>query len=129
LKNAQDEAKDNLSETVAAVRRVEEQVRRTRSELQVIKGFPGDLTEIRKELKFINSSLKLSAHASLERRSNLDRADLEIKGETVESYFRRLYSSGGAPSEQDLWELIWDFLQADRVCKGDCKCTWTSSPA
>lgn len=48
----------------------------------------------------------------------MDHSDLEWRNhqDQIVAYFGNLYSCGGLPSEQELWELAWDLSEAIKAC-------------
>jgi hypothetical protein len=48
----------------------------------------------------------------------MDHSDLEWRNDQdqITAYFGNVYSCGGLPSEQELWELAWDLSEAIKAC-------------
>jgi hypothetical protein len=113
LQNAQVEMRSDIRVTCAAVKRIEGRI--AGDQVQTFRAVSGDLNYIKKELDIIRSTLAFSMHTTLSR--NMDRPDLRcISGNDLVSYFGSVYSSGGCPTEQELWELAWDLSEAIKAC-------------
>ena len=55
---------------------------------------------------------------NLNRHSDMDRAQIEIRLDTPNEYLQKLRESGGCLSDLELWELVWDFTEIYRELGG-----------
>jgi len=76
-------------------------------------------TEILGELRNIRSALCFTPATILESgRFDMGGSNLEVPTNNTFGFLQHIAESGGIPSEQEIWEMIWDFVQADEACDG-----------
>jgi hypothetical protein len=103
-----------LKNTVSGVVRIEKAIETTSADLNAIKSISGDVAAMRTELELLRSGLNFRG-SMLNRQSDMDRGHLEVKLDTLEEYVEKITSTGGRTTEQEIWEIVWDFLEAYSV--------------
>jgi hypothetical protein len=76
---------------------------------------PERLADIKKEIALLRSSLQFPVIDPISRGSAIEVPVFEIKMDTAEEYLRRVRQSGSFTTDQDIWELVWDYLEFYRT--------------
>jgi len=45
----------------------------------------------------------------------MDRWDLDSPAQSSYDFLQQIAGSCGLPSEQEIWEIVWDFAEADKA--------------
>jgi hypothetical protein len=104
-------AQNDLKNTFSGVVRIEKAMETTGADLNVI---TGDVAAMRTELQLLRSGLNFTS-SMLNRQSDMDRGNLEIKLDTLGEFLEKIRSTGGRTTDLERWEIIWDFLEVYRV--------------
>jgi hypothetical protein len=105
----------DLKETVSGVVRIENAISETTSAgLHSMKSITGEVADVRRELALLRSSLNFT-DSMLNRQSDMDRGQMGIKLDTMDEYLSKTKSTGGHTTDQEMWEMVWDFIEAYRV--------------
>jgi hypothetical protein len=97
-----------VGKTATAIGEVKGQIERTNS---AIEAFARDVL---KEVQALRQQSTYPVLGVIDRTSNLDRARLDVKLDTLNEYLHKLRASDGVLGDLEIWELAWDFLEIYR---------------
>ena len=70
--------------------------------------------EMMKEIRALRVQSVCPAIGLISRKSDMDRARIDLKLDSLNEYLSKLRSGGGTLSDLEIWELAWDFVEIYR---------------
>ena len=106
---------ESINESVTLAKCTNAGVETANAIIESLKTFSKDILQ---ELKSLRNHSMQPVLSSLNRPSDMDRAQMEIQFDTTNEYLQKLRDSGGYLSDLELWELVWDFTEIYRELGG-----------
>jgi hypothetical protein len=114
LRNQNTDMQTCLKDTVSTVRRIETAIGNASYDLGSIQSITEDVATMRRELQLFRSGLNVT-NVTLQRRPEILGGQMEIKLHTLEKYLLQIRTTGGYVTDEELWEMAWDYVEAYKV--------------
>jgi hypothetical protein len=126
LRSQNTDIQSNLKDTASGVRRIERAIETASNDLYAVRSITEDVATMRRELQLLRSGLNFT-NVTIRRRHEISSGQMEIKLHTMGEYLEQIKTTGGYATREEIWEMIWDCIEAYRVVgtllwASGCKC-------